>query len=63
MCLQPRLDYIEGTCDDASETTSHSASEELEGHADLAVLLIAAGPGLELFPEHKLEGGEWQIAV
>lgn len=38
--LQASLDDVEGTCDDAGETARSGAGQELQGHADVAALLV-----------------------
>ena len=61
--LQACLDDVEGTRDGACESARRGAREELQRHADIAALLVPPGPGLELLPEHELQGGEGQISV
>lgn len=63
LCLEPRLDHVERAGDDARETTCRRAGEKLQRHADFAALLVYAGPGVELLPEHELERGEGQVSV
>ena len=60
--LQTRLDDIEWTGDDSSETSSGAAREQFQRHADVAALLVYSCPGVELLPEHELQGRERKIA-
>lgn len=61
--LQTGLYDVEGTRDDAGEAARGGAGQELQGHANVAALLVDAGPGLELFPKHELQRGKGQVAV
>lgn len=61
--LEARLDDIERAGDDSGKATGARTGEEFERDADVAALLVLAGPGGELLPEHELQGGEGEVSV
>lgn len=62
MCLQSRLDNIQWTSDNTGEAARRGTGQHLEGQADVTALAVHAGPGLELLPEHELQGREGEVA-
>lgn len=59
--LEARLHDVQGAGDNPGKTSGRCAGKELKRDADVAALLVAAGPGLELLPEHELQSREGQI--
>ena len=61
--LEPRLNNIEWTSHDASQTSTRSPREELERDPDIPALFPLARPMLELLVEHELECREREVSV
>lgn len=63
LCLESCFDDVEGAGDDSGEAASAGTGEHFERHADVAALLVLAGPCGELLPEHELERREGEVSV